>query len=275
MTRHSVSVGDWLSAGADPSKPSIARVYDFWLGGSHNLVADRELGEAMARLDPWIPVACKANRAFLRRAVEFLVARGVRQFLDLGSGIPTVGNVHEIAQSLALDTTVVYVDRDPAAVADSQSLLAGVNGTAIVEADIRQPTKILTAPAVSTLIDFTRPVAILLVGVLHFVNDDDDPAEIVRQFREKCVPGSYLTISHVTSQGKPDLTSMAERLYHYHAADSQARTPDEIASFFADWKLEDPGLVWAPEWRPTLPGDVPADPERYWFLAGVGRNPGP
>jgi SAM-dependent methyltransferase len=266
-------VTGWLSAGADPSKPSIARVYDFWLGGDHNLVVDRELGEAMARLDPWIPSACKANRAFLGRAVQYLAGAGIRQFLDLGSGIPTGGNVHQIAQSLAPDARVIYVDRDPAAVADSRTLLADTENAAIIEADIRKPAEILSDPEVRSLIDFARPVAVMLVGVLHFVPDGDQPHEIVRELGEACAPGSYLVISHVTSHGKPHVTAAAERLYHYHAADSQARTWDEIAAFFHGWILEGPGLVWASQWRPAQPGDTPADPERLWFLAGVARKP--
>jgi hypothetical protein len=183
-------VDGWLSAGADPSKPSIARVYDYWLGGDHNLVVDREFGEAMATLDPWIPAACKANRAFLGRAVEFLVGEGVRNFLDLGSGIPTAGNVHEIAQSCAPDARVVYVDRDPVAVADSRALLAGVERAAIVEADIRWPGAILSNPVVGSLIDFEMPVAIMLVGVLHFVKDSDGPYQFPICLLRRVVRGS-------------------------------------------------------------------------------------
>jgi S-adenosyl methyltransferase len=200
---HSVnddSFDGWAEAGVDPTKPNIARVYDYWLGGYHNLVADRELAEAMATLDPWIPAACKANRAFLGRAVRFLAAAGIRQFLDIGSGIPTAGKVHEVAQSAAPDARVVYVDRDPVAVAMGRKLLAGNGRANVVQADIRDQDAILGAPAVGRLIDFGEPVAIMLVAILHFVLDADEPYRIVRRLRDAAAPGSYLVLPHASSQ---------------------------------------------------------------------------
>ncbi len=271
------AVGDdpfdgWRDAGVDPTKPNIARVYDYWLGGHHNLVADRELGEAMATLDPWIPAACKANRAFLGRAVRFLAEQGTRQFLDIGSGIPTAGNVHEIAQSAASDARVVYVDRDAVAVAMGRKLLAGNDRAAIVRADIRDPDAILSDPAVGRLIDFGEPVAIMLVAVLHFVLDADDPHGLIGRLRDIAAPGSYLVLSHATSQDNEALAAAAERIYNSRTADGQARSRDQITAFFGDWKLAVPGLVYAPQWRPSSPGDVPDHPERFWFLAGVASK---
>jgi hypothetical protein len=274
-TAHAVK-GDpfdgWREAGVDPTKPNIARVYDYWLAGHHNLAADREVAEAMATLDPWIPAACKANRAFLGRAVRFLAGQGIRQFLDIGSGIPTAGNVHEVAQSAAPDARVVYVDRDPVAVAEGRKLLTANGQAAVIRADIREPGAILSDPVVGGLLDFAKPVAIMLVAILHFVKDADDPCGIVGQLRNAAAPGSYLVLSHVTSHGNAALAAAAERVYNGRAADGQARSREQIAGFFGGWELAEPGLVYAPQWRPGSPADVPDHPERFWFLAGVARN---
>ena len=265
----------WTEAGVDPTKPNIARVYDYWLGGHHNLVADRELAEAMATLDPWIPAACKANRAFLGRAVQFLAAHGIRQFLDIGSGIPTAGNVHEVAQAAAPEARVVYVDRDPVAVAMGRKLLTGNDRAAVVQADVRDVDAILAGPAVGRLIDFGEPVAIMLVAILHFVLGAGEPYRIVQRLRDTAAPGSYLVVSHATSQGNEALAAAAERIYNSRAADGQARSREQIAGFFGDWELAEPGLVYSPQWRPGSPDDVPDHPEKYWFLAGVARKEAP
>jgi hypothetical protein len=262
----------WAGAGVDPTKPNIARVYDYWLGGRHNLVADRELAEAMATLDPWIPAACKANRAFLGRAVRFLAGQGIRQFLDIGSGIPTAGNVHEVAQSAAPGARVVYVDRDPVAVAMGRKLLAGNDGAGVVQADIRDLDAILGDPAVGRLIDFGEPVAIMLVAILHFVLDAGEPYRLVQRLRVSAAPGSYLVLSHATSQENEALAAAAERIYNSRAADGQARSREQIAGFFGDWEMAEPGLVYAPQWRPGSLEDLPADPGKYWFLSGVARK---
>jgi hypothetical protein len=259
----------WLEAGADPSKASIARVYDYWLGGHHNLVVDRELGERMATLDPRIPAACRANRAFLRRAVRMLAAWGIRQFIDLGSGIPTAGNVHQIAGEVEPSSRVVYVDRDPVAVAEGRKILHGNDRAAVIRADVREPERILTAPETSRLIDFSEPVALLFVAILHFVLDGDDPHGIVARFQEVAVPGSYLVISHVVGDAAPRLTSAVQNAYSNRGADGQARTRGEIARLFGEWAVVDPGLVYAPAWRPDSLDDVPTSLERFWFLAGA------
>lgn len=265
----------WRQAGVDATKPSIARVYDYWLGGNHNFVVDRELGEAMATLDPWIPAACKANRAFLGRAVRFLAQQGIRQFLDVGSGIPTAGNVHEVAQRVAPASRVVYVDRDPVAVAEGSGLLAGNENTAVIHADIREPNQILSNPGVERLIDFGEPVGLVLVAILHFVMDADDPHGVVTRLRNAAAPGSYLVVSHVTGQGNPELTAAAERIYNNRGADGQARSRSDIAAFFGGWEMTEPGLVYAPLWRPDRPEDVPPNPGQFWFLAGAARKPAP
>jgi hypothetical protein len=265
-------LGGWREVIVNPAMPSIARVYDYWLGGDHNLIADRQVAETMATLDPWIPAACRANRAFLGRAVRYLAVHGVRQFLDIGSGIPTAGNVHQVAQQVTPDARVVYVDRDPVAVAESEYLLAGSQHTAVIQADIRDPDAILSHPLVLHKLDLDEPIAVLLVAVLHFVLDADGPHEIVARLRNAVVPGSHLVVSHATSHGDAALAAAAERIYNSRAADGQARSTEQVARFFGDWEVAAPGLVYAPQWRPDSPADVPRHPERYWFLTGVARK---
>jgi hypothetical protein len=264
----------WREAGVDPTKPSIARVYDYWLGGTNNLAADRELGRRMETLDPRIPASCRANRAFLGRAVRFLAEQaGIRQFIDIGSGIPTAGNVHEVAQRAALDARVVYADRDPVAVAEGRELLAGNQRAGVIQADLRDPAAILSHPDAGRLIDFDQPVGLILVAVLHFIMDAQDPYGIVERLGDAVAPGSYLVVSHVTNQDNPGLAVAAERVYNARAADGQARSRAEILRFFGCWELTEPGLVYAPLWRPDSPEDVPGHPEQFWFLAGMARKP--
>jgi O-methyltransferase involved in polyketide biosynthesis len=266
----------WREAGVDPTKPSIARVYDYWLGGTHNLVADRELGRRMETLDPRIPAACKANRAFLGRAVQYLAAEtGIRQFVDIGSGIPTAGNVHEVAQRAAPDARVVYADIDPVVVAEGRDLLAGNRRAAVIQADLRDPAAILSHPETGRLIDLAEPVGLILVAVLHFLLDADQPHALVEHLAGAAAPGSYLVVSHATNEDNPKLAAAAEQVYNARAADGQARSRAEILRFFGDWELEEPGLVYAPLWRPRSAGDVPRHPERFWFLAGMARKPEP
>jgi hypothetical protein len=261
--------------GVDPTKANIARVYDYWLRGTHNLVADRELARRMESLDPLVPAAARGNRAFLGRVVRFLVTEcGIRQFMDLGSGIPTVGNVHEIAQHAAPSTRVVYVDRDATVVALGRELLAGNDMATVIHADLRHPEDVLGNPQTRKLIDFTAPVAILFVATLHFVLDSEDPHRIINDYRDAAAPGSYMVISHVSNEDNPRLAASIERLYTGRAANGQARSREEILSLFGGWELAEPGLVYAPCWRPTSPGDVPAHPERMWFLAGVASKKG-
>ncbi len=192
-----------------------------------------------------------------------------------GSGIPIAGSVHEVAASAAADARVAYVDRDPIAVAEGRKLLTASDKAAVIQADVRDHTTILSDPVVGSLIDFGQPAAIMLVAVLHFVMDADNPQGIVGRLRAAAAPGSFLVISHVTSQGSETLAAAAERVYNSRAADGQARSREQIAEFFGGWELAEPGLVYAPLWRPDPAEDVPDHPERFWFLAGVAREPGP
>jgi len=249
-------------------------VYDYWLGGSHNFVADRELGRRIETLDPWIPATARANRDFLGRVVRFLTAEcGIRQFLDIGSGIPTVGNVHEISQQAAPDAHVVYVDYDPVAVSMSRDLLASNDHAEIIKADLRRPDEILAHPVFSSLIDITKPTAILFISILHFVVDAEEPYKIVARFRDAVTPGSYLVLSHATHDDNPQLAAAVNEVYTARAADGQTRSREEISAFFGNWHMAEPGLVYAPVWRPDELASISGAPERFWLLAGAARKP--
>jgi S-adenosyl methyltransferase len=263
----------WVPPGIDTGKANIARVYDWWLGGDHNFRADQDAARAMIAVEPNARAIARANRAFLGRAVRFLAAEaGIRQFLDIGSGIPTQNNVHQVAQDAAPGARVVYADVDDVAVAHSKLLLDGQADAVVIQADLRDPARILADPETQLLLDFTQPVAVLLAAVLHFIADDDSPEQIVATLRDALPPGSYLVISHACSDPQPDLLSAFETVYKSKvAAQGRARTSAEIARFFDGFTLIDPGLTWVPLWRPDQPQDVPEDPENYWFLGGVGQ----
>ena len=262
---------DWAPPDVDTKQANAARVYDYWLGGEHNFLADQDLGRAMGAIEPSVRTITRANRAFLGRAVRFLAANGIRQFLDIGSGIPTQANVHEVAQRAAPGSRVAYVDIDPVAVAHGKALLAGDENTVVVAGDLREPGKILANTTVRGLIDFREPVALLLLAVLHFISDTDDPWHIVGSLRDALAPGSYLVISHGTDEH--DRNRAAERLYNRSIAmRAQARSRAAVLRMFDGFDLVAPGLVYVPAWRPGSPGDVPEDPGRFANLAGVGRR---
>jgi hypothetical protein len=264
----------WVPPEVDTRRANVARVYDYWLGGSHNFLADQDVARAIAAVEPNIRAMARANRAFLGRAVRFLAASGIRQFLDIGSGIPTERNVHEVAQEADPGARVVYADIDEVAIAYSKALLAGNQNAAAIEADTREPEKILTHHATARLIDFSQPVGLLLVAVLHVIGDSDDPWRIVSTLRDAVAPGSYLVLCHATSEGRPAATTQAvETLYKGSVpAQGRIRSRAEILRFFDGFDLVDPGLVYIPEWRPDAPSDVPDDPSKLWALVGVGRK---
>jgi len=261
-----------LPDGTAADRPSVARLYDFFLGGHHNFAADRELGRRLLAVEPNARYIVAENRAFLGRAVRFLIASGVRQFIDLGSGIPTQENVHEIAKRGAADARVVYVDNDPVAVAHSRQILGDSPLVTVINADLRDPPAVLGHPKVADLIDFGRPVGLLMITVLHFVPDSDDPAGIVGGFAAALAPGSYLAISHATQEAAPGTAAQVQDLYKGTTASAYPRTSAEIIRFFSGFELVEPGLVYLPLWRPD--GGPPDRPERAWFYAGVGRKTG-
>jgi SAM-dependent methyltransferase len=265
----------WVPPDVDTGKANIARVYDWWLGGTHNFRADQDAARAMLAVEPNARAIAQENRAFLGRAVRFLAAEaGVRQFLDIGSGIPTQRNVHEVARETAPGTRVVYADRDDVAVAHSRLILDGDPDATVIQADLRQPDSILADPG-TRILDFAQPVAVLLLAVLHFLPDAVEPERLVAALRDALPPGSYLVISHGCSDAQPDVTAKFASVYRSKvAAQGRARSRAEISRFFDGCTLVDPGLVWLPEWRPADPAEVPGEPAKYWFLAGVGRVSG-
>jgi SAM-dependent methyltransferase len=263
---------DWAPDTIDIERPSVARMYDYYLGGSHNFAADRAAARAVVDAVPEAPLMAQANRAFLRRAVQFLAESGVRQFLDIGSGIPTVGNVHEIAQRIAPESRVVYVDVDPVAVAHSREILSGNDRAVVIREDLRHPERILAHPDVRGMLDLSQPVAVMIVAVLHFVPDDDRPAEVLRALREALAPGSYLVLSQASDEGRHDTGERdeAERVYQRTDNPLIVRSRAELTSLFDGFELVDPGVVWVPQWRPETPESAERA-EQAVFLGGVGR----
>ncbi|MFG2054142.1 SAM-dependent methyltransferase [Micromonospora sp. NPDC048930] len=233
------------------SRPNVARMYDYYLGGCHNFAADRAAAEQILAIFPDTGVAAQTNRAFLRRAVRYAAEQGVRQFLDIGAGLPTQGNVHEVVRPLAPAARVVYVDNDEVAVAYARRLLPVDGRTVVVRGDLRRPEELLADPDVRANIDFTEPVAVLLVAVLHFVPDSDDPYAAVARLRDATAPGSMLALSHLTMDGAPPVpTQQGREIYQRSSAPLIPRTHAATARFFEGYELLDPGLVWLADWRP-------------------------
>ncbi|GAA2748166.1 SAM-dependent methyltransferase [Kitasatospora cinereorecta] len=265
---------NWVPAGTDLDKPNAARVYDYYLGGSHNFEADRQMARKAMELWPDLPRIMRANRAFLRRSVHLLAEeKGITRFLDIGSGIPTFGPVHEVARAVQPDTRVVYVDRDPVAVAHSRLILADVPDCAVIEADLRDVDDLLSRPEVVELLEPGEPVAVMLVAVLHFVTDADEPEKLVARLREALPPGSALAISHAGLEGRPDQAGSHQDLYKRTPTPLTMRSKDRVRGFFEGFELLEPGVVYLPEWRPDEPGTVGPHPERMTGLAGVGLLP--
>jgi S-adenosyl methyltransferase len=257
----------------DTSVAHPARVYDYWLGGTTNFPADREAGERVLAATPGLRERVRANRAFLARAVRYLAAEaGIRQFLDIGTGIPAADNTHEVAQAVAPDARVVYADNDPIVLAHAAALLTGSEqgATQYIDGDLRQPGTILEAAAAT--LDFSRPVALLLVGMLHLIQDDEDPYGLVAGLTEALPPGSYLVISHPALDIHPGQAE-AQRRYNERVATPQTlRTRDEVSRFFAGLELVPPGLSYVHEWRPDPDAAAPAGGVSAY--GGVARRPG-
>jgi hypothetical protein len=249
-------------------------MYDYFLGGAHNFALDRAAAEQVIALTPDVPRIVWANRTFLRRVVTFLVAQGIDQFLDIGSGMPTVGNVHTVAQALHPATHVVYVDVDPLAVRQSEALLQATPNAIAVQGDARQPDAILAHPQVRRVLDFNRPVAVLLIALLHFVTDDADAYHLVRVLRDALPAGSYVAIAHATYEGVPPaLVEQNERLYTQTTSPVKTRARVAIERFFAGLDLIEPGVVYVPLWHPESADDLFLDePARSCNFGGVGHK---
>jgi hypothetical protein len=260
-----------LPAELDAKRPNSARMYDYFLGGAQNFAVDRQAAEQAAAAFPYIRVSTRLNRSFLGRVVAHLTRQGVDQFLDLGSGIPTVGNVHEVAQHHNPKAKVAYVDYEPVAVAHGRRLLADNDNVTITQADIRNPHEVLSAPTVTELLDFDRPVAVLAMAILHFIPDSDHPHAMLAAYRTACAPGSYLAITHGSQVTLTD-EQIAEFLEAYARTPTPAlfRDKDEIAALMHGYELIDPGLVLLPQWRPEHPvSDEEARESNIYGAVGV------
>lgn len=259
-------------------RPNAARIYDYYLNGFHNFDIDRKAGDEVSTLFPDIRSIAWVNRAFLGRVVRFLLAQGIDQFLDIGSGLPTVGNVHEAAQRGNPAARVVYVDSDPVVVIHSDWILRDNPYACTIQADARDPEQILAHPQVQQLLDFDQPAAVMLVAVLHLIPDDAEVLHTVRVLQEALAPGSYLVMSHQMNKQ----VSIDELVWFLHSSlyvDSSedhpvgARSLGQIATFFEGMDLVAPGLVYLPQWQPESPHDRFLDePERSAYVGGVGRK---
>ncbi|GAA0408419.1 SAM-dependent methyltransferase [Microbispora corallina] len=263
-------------AGFDPAVANEARVYDYWLGGKNNFAADREAAERAIAIAPELPMMCREGRRFLGRVVRFLAASGIRQFVDIGCGLPTQGSVHEIARECAPDVTVVYADNDPVVVSHGQALLKDDERTAVIRGDLRDPDTILDHPDLRRLVDLDRPVAVLLISVLNVISDDDLVAAVTARLREAIAPGSYLAVSHAVSDIRPETTARLAALFQDARLVTGSRRPQvrsraEVEPLFGDLEIVEPGIVQVMDWRPD-PGSLRPPSDKMWVLGGVGRK---
>ncbi|MGR6320185.1 SAM-dependent methyltransferase [Micromonospora soli] len=265
------------SSRIDPSVPHPARRYDYWLGGKDNFAADRKSGDAVAAAYPAIRTTVIENRRFMQRATRYLADTvGLRQFLDIGTGIPTSPNMHEIAQGAAPESRVVYVDNDPIVLAHARALLTSSpeGATAYVDADLRDPQRILDHPDVRATIDLGRPVGLMLVAILHFLTDADDPYAITRRLIEALPSGSYVVISHATTELVPrNIAATAAPVTTTSMIDMAFRNRDEFAGFFDGLELVDPGISPVTEWRPDDPPEQRRPAAHASMYAAVARKP--
>jgi len=266
---------DWLPPELNTGVAHTARVYNYWLGGRENFAADRVLGDAMIAAMPSTRFAARANRAFLGRAVRFLAAEaGIRQFLDIGCGIPAAGNTHEVAQAAALDSRVVYVDNDPIVLAHANALMkdGAADATAFIQADLHEPDQILANPLLRRTLDLNKPVALMLVAVVHFFTDAENPPGIASTLLDALPSGSYLTISHLTADFlDPEQAAAGRAAGQRSGVTYVPRAQAEVAAFFTGLDLVDPGVVPILTWHPD--GGVPADPLAAHSYAAMGRKP--
>ncbi|MGI8330542.1 SAM-dependent methyltransferase [Actinomadura scrupuli] len=269
------SAGSDDSLGFDPTTPNIARMYDYFLGGKDNFAADREAADQVKRLAPEVPMIARENRRFLDRVIRFLVDAGIRQFVDIGTGLPTQGHVHEILRSVAPDARVVYVDHDPVVIVHAQALLEGNGRAAVIGADLRRPDEILSDPRLTALIDLDQPVAFLLLAVLHFILDDDEAREILTQLNKSVPPGSHLAVSHAVPHIRPETREGLAAVYR-EGPMKDVKRPDQrsrsdIESLLESWDIIEPGIVHLPSWRPE-PSVALQDPDAVWLVGGVARK---
>ena len=265
-------------ADIDITKPNIARVYDYFVGGKDNFAADRDFASKVTEVAPKAPLGAQYNREFLRRVVRYLTAQaGIDQFLDLGSGLPTQGNVSEVAQQINPSAHVVYVDNDPMVYIHSRALLSDAVTVNIVNADVRDPAEILAHPTVLSLLDFDRPIGLLMLALLHHLQDDEEPAAVVARFQDAMPSGSYLAMSSFRMPGPEDpelraITIENEQVIAGGLGSARWREQDELVTWFGDWELLPPGFVSLLDWRP--PTDEPVEHDEVYksFYGGVARK---
>lgn len=256
---------------AEVSRASVARMYDYFLGGEANTAPDRAAAEALNSVWPGMPHFIRANRAFLGRAVRHLAEAGIDQFLDLGSGLPTMGNVHEVVHAINPDARVAYTDADPVAVSWGKELLAGMANVTMSRGDIRKPSSVLTSPEVAELLDFTRPLAVLAVSTLPYVDDDAEVAAVVNAYRDACQPGSYIVVSHSSpATVTPSQLDRGYSVMRDKFSPVRWREPERIRALLDGYTLLDPGLVLIPSWRPDLDSHGGCDPAVANTYGGVG-----
>ena len=273
-----MAAGRPVPPGIDVTRPNIARVYDVFLDGKDNFAADRAVAESALQIAPDSAGGAKSNRAFLRRAIRYLAAEaGVTQFLDIGSGLPSAGNVHEVAREARPGARVVYIDNDPVVAVHGRALLADAATARFVTADARRPAEVLDDPEVRAFIDFSRPVGLLMLAILHHLTDAENPAAIAARFRDALAPGSYLAISSLRMPG-PEHPQDAEKarevqkLFNETLGTGLWRGDDQILAWFGDWELLEPGLVPLPEWRPDTTGPPVRDSTYHGFVCGLARK---
>lgn len=265
--------------GVDITRPSIARVYDYMLGGKDNFAVDRQAGDMTLQITPDGPEAGRASRAFLRRVVHYLVAEaGIRQFLDLGSGLPTQGNVHEIAHQVDPAVRVVYVDNDPMVLVHARALLDDAHTTTVIQADIRSPEEILNHPDVQRSLDFDQPVGLLMLAILHHLNDHEEPGGVAARLCDALPSGSYVAISHFRNPGEEHAEASrkaveVEKIFNQTLGTGRWRTQQEILGYFNGLELLEPGVVPMAEWRPDPGTPVEQTDTYYTFVGGVARKP--
>jgi SAM-dependent methyltransferase len=260
------------SPALDPTVPNVARMYDYMLGGKENYASDRDAVARLIEMAPAVPRFARLNREFLDRAVRFAAGQGVTQFLDVGAGLPTQRSVHEVARAVSPAARIVYVDNDPVVGAHSRALLGSAPGVAFVAGDIRDPAALIGDPEITGLLDFSQPVCVLLLAILHFVTDAEEPGRLVAAIRDALAPGSYLVMSHGTAHGAPPQVAArsgeASRVYDNATSRITYRDPAEVSRFLEGFSLVEPGLVHISQWRPPVPVPYEFD----GFLAAVGRT---
>jgi len=268
-----------LGPGIDTQQPNLARMYDYYLGGSFNFPVDRDRAEQVCGVLPCMNMLARSNRGFLRRAARFMVDAGIDQFIDIGSGIPTASNTHEVVQAVSPDARVVYVDNEPVAVAHGKRILRGTTGTTIVQADVREPEGIVSHPELTELIDFSRPVGVLLCGVLVFIPEDEEykgTAGLMAAYREACAPGSYIAVSHLThDEADPVTREQVDTMVGVYRGSGEhlyVRDRGVLVRWFDGLELVSPGVTLMDDWHPDANRSVDADsPARWLGYGGVAR----